>query len=160
MSGSPVCVCVCVCVCLLLFMSTFFWYHLLCLCILNLRAILAVKQNNPYRSQKQLRVWQYHKHIYKSYWPAGKKLIKINKSELTVSGQRLSDCLGVAIGSKCTEREINTCSPQTFSHRHTIQLGLGTVHIWTGTSTGIGTWNSVPVPNGTFFRYFTLCVIT
>ncbi len=26
--------------------------------------------------------------------------------------------------------------------------------------TGIGTWNSVPVPNGTFFRYFTLCVIT
>ncbi len=32
-------------------------------------------------------------------------------------------------------------------------LGLGTVHIWTGT----GTWNSVPVPNGTFFRYFTLC---
>ncbi len=40
------------------------------------------------------------------------------------------------------------------------ELGLGTVHIWTGTSTGIGTWNSVPVPNGTFFRYFTLCVIT
>ncbi len=39
-------------------------------------------------------------------------------------------------------------------------LGLGTVHIWTGTSTGIGTWNSVPVPNGTFFRYFTLCIIT
>ncbi len=39
-------------------------------------------------------------------------------------------------------------------------LGLGTVHIRTGTSTGIGTWNSVPVPNGTFFRYFTLFVIT
>ncbi len=34
-------------------------------------------------------------------------------------------------------------------------LGLGTVHICN--STGIGTWNSVPVPNGTFFRYFTLC---
>ncbi len=26
---------------------------------------------------------------------------------------------------------------------------------WYGT--GIGTWNSVPVPNGTFFQYFTLC---
>ncbi len=34
-------------------------------------------------------------------------------------------------------------------------LGLGTVHIWTGT--GIGTWNPVPVPNCTFFRYFSLC---
>ncbi len=33
-------------------------------------------------------------------------------------------------------------------------LGLGTFHIWTGT------WNLVPVPNGTFFRYFTLCVLT
>ncbi len=46
------------------------------------------------------------------------------------------------------------------SFKDMVLLGLGTVHIWTGTSTGIGTWNSVPVPNGTFFRYFTLCVIT
>ncbi len=35
-------------------------------------------------------------------------------------------------------------------------LGLGTVHILTNT----GTWNLVPVPNCTVFRYFTLSVIT
>ncbi len=37
-----------------------------------------------------------------------------------------------------------------------LYLGLGTIHIWTGT--GIGTWNSVPVPNCTFFRVlYSLC---
>ncbi len=35
-------------------------------------------------------------------------------------------------------------------------VGLGNVHIWTS----IGTRNSVLVPNGSFFQYFTLCMIT